>query len=212
MIDSQISVCYPKYTKTKFLTNYSRLGTEAYAAFQIAQTAERLFFVAAMGIGSAAAVMIGNLLGEKRRDEAIRYSRYFNLLTAFSGVILGGLLIMGAPLVSRFFNVPPEVQENSVAVMRVIGVFLTVKMINALQVIGTLRGGGDTTYCLYMEIFGVYLIGVPMAFLGAIVWQLPIHWVVVMVSLEEVTKAIAGLFRLFSNKWANVVIEGMGSS
>lgn len=197
---------------TLYVAAYSRLGTEAYAAYQIAQTVERLFFVAAMGIGSAAAVMIGNLLGENRREEAILYARYLNLLTAICGVILGGILFATAPLVARFFNVSPIVRQNAVYVMQVIGVVLTVKMVNALQVIGTLRGGGDTTFSLIMEVSSMYLVGVPMAFLGALVWHLPVYWVVALVSLEEITKAIAGIGRLLSNKWANTVIDGMGES
>ncbi|SMP55939.1 MATE family efflux transporter [Anoxynatronum buryatiense] len=109
---------------TLYVAAYSHLGTEAYAAYQIAQTIERLFFVAAMGIGSAAAVMIGNLLGENRRDDAIRYSRYFNVLTAITGLALAVILIVTAPRVVRFFNVPTEVQQNAVYVMWVIGVCL----------------------------------------------------------------------------------------
>lgn len=197
---------------TLYVAAYSRLGTEAYASYQIAQTVERLFFVSGMGIGSAAAVMIGNLLGENRREEAIRYSRYLNLLTVMTAVILGGILILAAPLVARFFNVSPLVRQNAVYVMRVIGLVLAVKMVNALQVIGTLRGGGDTTYSLFMEVSSMYLVGVPMAFLGVTLWHLPVYWVVALVSLEEVTKAIVGFIRLFSNKWANTVIDGMGES
>lgn len=197
---------------TLYVAAYSRLGTEAYASYQIAQTVERLFFVSGVGIGSAAAVMIGNLLGENRREDAIRYSRYLNLLTVLTAAVLGGILIVSAPLVARFFNVSPLVRQNAVYVMRVIGLVLVVKMVNALQVIGTLRGGGDTTYSLLMEVSSMYLVGVPMAFLGALLWQLPVYWVVALVSLEEVTKAIVGFVRLFSNKWANTVIDGMGDA
>jgi putative MATE family efflux protein len=194
---------------TLYVAAYARSGTEAYAAYQIAQTVERLFFVAAMGIGSAAAVMIGNLLGSGEREEAILYSRYFNILTMISGLILGLLMMLTSPLVVRFFNVDPDVRTNALRILIVIGVFLTIKMANALQVIGTLRGGGDTTYSLFMEISSVYLVGVPLAFAATMLWHLPIYWVVALVSLEEVTKAVVGFWRLFSNKWANSVIDGM---
>lgn len=197
---------------TLYVAAYSRLGTDAYASYQIAQTAERLFLVAAMGIGSAAAVMIGNLLGENRREDAIRYARYLNILSGLVGVVLGVLLLVTAPLVVKFFNVSASVQQDAMYVMQIIGLLLTLKMVNTLQIIGTLRGGGDTTYSLIMEISSVYLVGVPLAFLGAVVWQLPIYWVVALVNLEEVTKAIVGFVRLFSNKWANTVIDGMGDS
>ena len=194
---------------TVYVAAYARLGTDAYAAYQIAQTVERLFFVAAMGIGSAAAVMIGNSLGAFQREEAIRYSRYFNWLTALTGILMAVVLFFVAPFLVRFFNVAPEVQLNAARVMRVIAFFLTMKMINMLQVIGTLRGGGDTTYSMMMEVSGVYLVGVPMALLGSLVWQLPIYWVVALVHLEEITKCVMGFIRLFSNKWAKTIIDGM---
>ncbi len=192
-----------------YVAAFARSGTQAYAAYQIAHTIERLFFVGAFGIGSSAAVMIGNKLGENKREEAILYSRYFNILALACGLFFGVLLMLAAPIFVEAFNVEPEVKANAVKIMYVVAIYMSLKILNALQVIGTLRGGGDTTYSLFMEISNVYLIGVPMAFLAAGVWQLPIYIVVALVNLEEVTKAIMGLYRLFSNKWANVVIEGM---
>jgi putative MATE family efflux protein len=192
-----------------YVAAYARSSTEAYAAVQISQTVDRLFFVVAFGIGSSAAVMIGNKLGENKRQEAILYSRYFNILAFASGILFGGLLILTAPFIVQIFNVEPAVKADAIKVMYVIGLYMSLKVVNALQVIGTLRGGGDTTYSLVMEISNVYLIGVPMAFVATTVWQLPIYLVVALVNLEEVTKAIMGLYRLFSDKWANIVIEGM---
>ena len=192
-----------------YVVAYARSSTEAYAAFQIAHTVDRLFFVISIGIGSSAAVMIGNKLGENKRDEAILYSRYFNILAVGCGILSGGLLIFTAPFITRIFIVDPEVTSNAIKIMIVIGLYMPLKVVNALQVIGTLRGGGDTAYSFFMEISNVYLIGVPMAFIATSVWNLPIYIVVALVNLEEVIKAIMGFYRLFSNKWANIVIEGM---
>ena len=38
-----------------------------------------------------------------------------------------------------------------------------------------LRSGGDTKMCLFLDTSGVWCIGVPLAFLGALVWHLPIY-------------------------------------
>jgi putative MATE family efflux protein len=192
-----------------YVAAFARSGTDNYAAYQIAGTIDRLFFVGAFGIGSSAAVMIGNKLGENQREEAILYSRYFNILAVACGFLLGGLLILIAPYVSQFFNVGPEVKVNAARIMIVTALYMPLKVANTLQIIGTLRGGGDTTYSLIMEISSVYLIGVPLAFLAAGTWQLPIYIVIALVNLEEISKALMGFIRLFSNKWANVVIEGM---
>lgn len=194
---------------TLYVGAYAKAGTDAYAAVQISQTVDKLFFVFAFGIGSAAAVMTGNLLGQNKREQAIQYAWYFNFLSAVSGVLLGGLLILIAPIISNFFNVSEAVRLDATKVMMVVGFFMAFKMCNALQIIGTLRGGGDTTYALFMEIGSVYLVGVPLAFLGTMYWHLPIYWVVALVCLEEVVKSVFGFSRLISKKWANNIVDKM---
>ena len=55
----------------------------------------------------------------------------------------------------------------------------------------------------------MWLIGVPLAFLGALVLKLPIHLVVLIVQIEGVVKFFI-LFRRFrSGKWLNYMIEDM---
>ena len=55
----------------------------------------------------------------------------------------------------------------------------------------------------------VWLIGVPLAFLGSIVLKLPVYWVVVLVSIEEVVKALFGILRIISKKWIRNIITSM---
>ncbi|MDF2674178.1 MAG: matE8 [Clostridiales bacterium] len=62
---------------------------------------------------------------------------------------------------------------------------------------------------MFLEIGSVWLIGVPLAFLGALVWKLPIYWVIALVSLEEIVKASIGIPRVISKKWLKNVIEHM---
>jgi Na+-driven multidrug efflux pump len=62
---------------------------------------------------------------------------------------------------------------------------------------------------MFLEMGSVWLVGVPLAFLGALVWKLPIYWVVVLVSLEEVVKASIGIPRVISKRWVRNVVEHM---
>lgn len=192
-----------------YIAAYARAGTEAYASVQIAQTIDKVFSVLSFGIGSAASVMIGNLLGKNQINKAILYSRYLNILTVFIGIILAILIVITAPILANFYNVSDTVRTNAIYIMYVIAIYMVLRMSNTLQIIGTLRGGGDTTFTLIMELTSVYLVGVPMAFLSTTVWHLPIYICVALVSLEELTKAIIGFIRLLSNKWANNIVDDM---
>ncbi len=192
---------------TLYVLAYARSGTDAYAAVQISQTVDKLFFVFAFGIGSAGGVMIGNALGEGQMEKAFKYAWYLNYLSIFTGIFLGLLLMLLSPLVVKLFNVSDAIRFDAVRVMFFVGLFMALKMCNALQIIGTLRGGGDTKYALYMEIGSVYLVGVPLAFIGTAVLDLPIYWVVFLVSTEEIVKAYFGFKRLHSRRWANNLVS-----
>ena len=66
-----------------------------------------------------------------------------------------------------------------------------------------MRSGGDTVFSLILDGFVIWLVGVPLAALGAFVFNLPIQWVYLLVLSEELTKFIFGLWRYFSKKWIN---------
>jgi len=86
---------------------------------------------------------------------------------------------------------------------------MSFRIFNAILIVGILRSGGDTKFSLFLEMGSVWLVGVPLAFLGALVWGLPVYWVFVLVSLEEILKAAIGIPRLISKKWLRNVVEHM---
>ena len=67
------------------------------------------------------------------------------------------------------------------------------KAFNYINVIGILRSGGDTVFCLLLDTGGVWLIGVPLVYIGGIVLGLPIYWVYTLVQVEEVLKLLVGI-------------------
>jgi Na+-driven multidrug efflux pump len=68
-------------------------------------------------------------------------------------------------------------------------------------VVGVLRAGGDTRFSMFIDGIIIWLVGVPMAYLGANVWHLPVHLVYLCAMSEEATKWILGINRYFSRKW-----------
>ena len=55
--------------------------------------------------------------------------------------------------------------------------------------------------CLFLDTSGVWFLGVPLAFLGAFLWNLPIYGVYALVLTEEIYKAILGYLRYRQKKW-----------
>lgn len=194
---------------TMYSIAYARISTEAIASVQIANTVQGIFMVVAMGLGNSSAVMIGNIIGAKEEEKAVEYAIRFAILGPLIGVVIGILLFISAPLILSFYNISEVVYENAKYILMVISFFISAKIFNTILIIGILRSGGDTTFSLILEMSSVWLFGVPLAFLGAHVLQLPIYWVVAMVSCEEIVKAAFGIPRVISKKWVKNVVESI---
>ena len=46
-----------------------------------------------------------------------------------------------------------------------------------------------------------------MSFLAAVVWRLPLHWVVALSFSDELVKAMVTLWRFRSKKWIHVLVR-----
>jgi len=188
---------------TLYSVVYARMGTDVIASTNISSSIERITWVIFMGLGNACAVMIGNKIGQGDEKEAFTYAKRFIILGP-SLAIIGGLLVyFNSHFILSAYKVSPTVYNYAAKNLIVFSVFLWVKVFNFTTIVGILRSGGDTKFCLFLDTSGVWLIGVPLAFLGGLVWHLPVYWVYTLVFMEEIYKLILGLPRVLSKKWIN---------
>jgi putative MATE family efflux protein len=180
---------------------YGRMGTESFAAMNIVGTIEQMAFVLFIGVANATSVLVGNRIGAGREDEAFQYAGR-SLGLGFAGGILIGLLvhIVKLPVLS-LYKVSPDVIENASRVLIVITFLLWMRVNNMTIVIGILRAGGDTRFSLFLDGIIIWLVGVPMAYLGANVFHLPVYFVYLCAMSEEAAKWFLGMFRYRSRKW-----------
>jgi len=188
---------------TLYIVVYARMGTDVVAAINIAATAERLAMVLFFGIANAAAVMLGHRIGAGELDKSQQEARRFVLLGPLIGIASGLILITAAPLILSFYKVADTVRLSARAILLVYGLVMPVRVFNIINIVGVLRSGGDTRFTLLLDTAGVWLIGVPLAFLGGLVWHLPVEQVVILVVVEEFFKVVLGVWRLRSRKWIN---------
>ena len=186
---------------------YGRMGTASFAAMNIVGTIEQLAFVLFIGVSNATSVLVGNRIGAGKEDEAFVYAGRSLGLGIAGGILIGLLLqLVKAPILS-LYNVSPDVIENASRVINIITFFLWVRVSNMTIVIGILRAGGDTRFSLFLDGFIIWIIGVPMAYLGANVFHFPVYFVYLCAMSEEVTKWILGIARYRSRKWINNLAE-----
>ena len=190
---------------TMYSAAFARIGTTAIASLQIANTVQNIFIVISIGLASSCAVMLGNEIGSNNKEKAILYAKRFLLIGALLGLLLGGVIILISPIVLTMFSNTQGVQQSAQKILLIMGIFLWIRFMNNILVVGILRSGGDTTFSMILETCSVWLIGVPLAFAGALWWNLSIYWVYTLISLEEPIKAYFGIKRVKSNKWVRDV-------
>jgi putative MATE family efflux protein len=190
---------------TMYSAAYARIGTTAIASIQIANTAQNIFVVISFGLASSCAVILGNEIGSGEKEKAILYAKRFLIIGTLAGLLLGILLIMVSPIVLMLFSNTQAVQQMAQKIMLIMGIFLWCRFMNSILVIGVLRSGGDTTFTMILETCSVWLVGVPLAFAGALLWHFPVYVVYTLISLEELVKAFFGIKRVKSNRWVRDV-------
>jgi putative MATE family efflux protein len=194
---------------------YGRMGTQSYAAINIVSTIEQMGFVVFIGISNATSVLVGNRIGSGREDEAYLYAGRSLGLGILGGILLGIVLqLVKVPILS-LYKVSPEVLQDAGRIINVVSFFLWVRVNNMTTVVGILRAGGDTRFSLFLDGIIIWIVGVPMAYLGAFIFNWPVYLVYLCAMSEEATKWFLGIHRYFSRKWINNLtmhVEGLDAA
>lgn len=190
---------------------YGRMGDDAVAAITVATTIQDIVVVLFQGLSAATAVILGNELGAGRLKVAEKYATNFFILqflvTAAAAVFC---VATRWQVIGLYGNLPENVANDISSCLIVFALFMPFKMFNYVNVVGVLRSGGDTRMCLIIDTSGVWLIGIPLAFLGGLVLKQPIYIVYAMVLLEEVYKTIVGYLRYRQKKWLrNLTVDAL---
>lgn len=186
---------------TMYSLAYGRMGDNAVAAITIATTIQDIVVVLFQGLSAAAAVILGNEMGGGNLKRAEKYAKYFLILQFLVTLAAMGICFGIRGTVIGMYSISPEVADSVRLCLNVFILYMPAKMFNYVNIVGVLRSGGDTRVCLFIDTSGVWLIGIPMAFLGGLFLKKPIHIVYAMVMFEEAYKAVIGYARYRQKKW-----------
>ncbi|MCR6109209.1 MATE family efflux transporter [Bacillus sp. A301a_S52] len=186
---------------------YGRMGTSEITAMAVSEPIQLLSIGLASGIASAATVLVGNLLGGNQNDEAFLYAKRLFKMGLIVTISLSGLIILCASVYVSLYQISPEAHDLSIAVIIVFALLFWVKVSNMIVAHGVLASGGDTKYLLVIDTTTTWGFGVPVAFISAFMFGLPVYWVYFLLTLEEVIRLGLGLRRLYSKKWIRNLVE-----
>ena len=180
---------------------YAHIGTDSVAAANICSSIENLANVFFLGLAFGCAVLVGNRIGSNEEHTAFQYARNSIVLAVIGGLMMGGIILLEGDGVLSFYKISAETFKNAHYILLVLSATIWIKACNVVMFIGVLRSGGDTRFAFILETFSMWCIGVPMAFIGAFIFHLPVYWVALLVISDELFKLFVTLPRFFSHKW-----------
>lgn len=177
------------------------LSSDAIAANSVATTFFQYLKVIVVAIASASSVVIGKSIGRGDRNEVKAVGRTLSVIDISIGIILAIVLLMLRKPLLSMYNLTEEatiLADHLMIVMSVVMVGMSYQMPVS---VGVIQGGGDTKFQMYMNLISTWGIVMPLSFLTAFVWKLPVEWVVVAVQSDQLFKCVPVFLRFRSYKW-----------
>lgn len=182
---------------------YGIMGPSAQAVVQVAEVVVNVFQSIYVGISNASAIMIGHRLGRGDMDMAYTYARLSMKLTWISNIIMTAAVFLMRGWIADFYQFPADTTELLISTLATYAFTLTPKMLGYVLICGIMRAGGDTLYTLIVDLGLNVVMQVPLAFIGVLIFHLPLPILVLVVTIPECIKVVLCYIRVLSKKWMN---------
>ncbi len=140
-----------------------RLGANVLAAHQIAMNLASLTYMVPLGIGTAAAVRVGQAHGRGDNDGASRAGWTAILLGAVFMSCAGVVFVLAPRPIIRIYTSDSKVIEAGVTLLAVAAAFQLFDGVQGVTT-GALRGAGDTRTPMVCHLAGYWGLGLPIGY------------------------------------------------
>ena len=175
------------------------------AANSIMSIVQQLATVFVFGISNAAAVIIGKSIGQNEGSKTITKARTLQLLSILAGFLCFVLIMaIKAPIIG-IYSLSAETKELADQMITVIAFITIFVSTSSMMIMGTLRGAGDTKFCLWAEMGCLWGVATPLSALLGLVLKIPVPLVLLGMKLDEPLRTLLCFIRMRGSKWVKSV-------
>ncbi|MBR1909610.1 MAG: MATE family efflux transporter [Lachnospiraceae bacterium] len=187
--------------------SYSTRGLAVVAGLNINSTFFNVFSICFVAFGDAVAIIVGQLLGAGKMDEAKDTGLKINVFVTASCIVMGLVVLAAAPYLPEFYNTTPEVKSLASDFLRVTGLMMPLfGLCHSLYF--TIRAGGKTFITFLFDSAFLMVVGVPLAFVLTRYTGLDIVSIYAICEGTALIKVIIGFAISTSGVWMqNIVSE-----
>lgn len=176
------------------------LGTNAFAAHQIAGNVEVFSYMIGYGFATAATILIGQQIGAGNLEEAKKYAKLSTQFTVVCMTLLGAVLFFFGDWAATFFTEDPAVINDIGTALKISGVFqpfLAVLMV----LTGAFQGANNTKFPMYLTAFGMWAIRTLLVYLLGIQlgWGLAGVWIAI--GIDIAFRAVVLVIQFSRGRW-----------
>lgn len=185
---------------------FASLGVAATAAYNIYGAMNGFMNIVFISVGASGGIVIGQMLGAGRIEEAKNASWRLLRIIFFTGLLLAPFFILIRDIMLVPFPLlSDETRLLSRQALLMISLVIWARGINFTNMNGILRSGGDTTGAAAIDIGMLWLFGVPLTIIGSLT-GCPFWVIFGVVCLEEIIKTQVSIYRVRQYKWAKRLV------
>lgn len=193
---------------TAFLNQcYSRRGLAVVAATNISSTISNVFNVVFIALGSAISIIVGQLLGAGKMEEAKDTDRKMIFFSVASCVVIGLVMAAAAPLFPGMYNTSEDVKELATSFIVISALCMPLYAFMHAAYF-TLRSGGKTIVTFLFDSVFMWVVSIPFVLALVSLTNLPIVTIYLFCQLIEIIKCIIGFILVKKGIWIQNIVAG----
>lgn len=179
---------------------YSTRGLDAIAGINICNTLNNVFNISFISMGSAVSILVGQLLGAGRFEDAKACARKMMVFSTLFCAILAILMAMAAPAFPNLYNTSEEVRWLATQFIWIMaGIMPFCALTNATYF--TLRSGGKTGITFVFDSCFAWGVNVTIAAALAFLTPMPVVPLFLICQSLEIVKCVIGLILVNKGIW-----------
>lgn len=186
---------------------YGHIGTAALAVAQVASVVCDMLQSVYFGVGNATAMIIGETLGTGDKEKAYDYGRRSMHIVWILNVVMTILLILLSKPIAGIYHFNAGTQILLVQALVVMALTITTKMLGYMYIVGIFRAGGDTVFCMKLELFCNLVVQISAVYFAVYVMHFGLLAAMIMGEAGSVVRIFASIPRFKSKKWINIMEE-----
>lgn len=191
---------------TMMTQSYSTRGLDVIAGLNISSTVSNVFNVVFFSIGSAVAIIVGQLLGADKFEEARDTDTKLIAFGVMSCFVVGGVMAAISRIFPEFYVTTDDAKAYAAFFILVAAILMPVHAFTHASYF-TLRSGGKTLITFIFDSGFVWGISVPLAFCLSRFTALPIRELYLICQSVEIVKAVIGFALVKKGVWIHNVVN-----